>query len=50
MLDVIDKHRGHAHKLDSAFVPLDLLRGGARECWDEALAAGARARASATRR
>jgi ribonucleoside-diphosphate reductase alpha chain len=37
-LDVIDKHRGYAHKLDSALVPLDLL-AAARECWDDALAA-----------
>ncbi|HJQ85005.1 MAG TPA: LAGLIDADG family homing endonuclease [Candidatus Binatia bacterium] len=35
---IIDKHRAHAHKLDAARVPLDLLRA-ARETWDEALAA-----------
>jgi ribonucleoside-diphosphate reductase alpha chain len=36
-LRVIDKHRGHAHKLNPTFVPLDLL-AAARETWDEALA------------
>jgi ribonucleoside-diphosphate reductase alpha chain len=34
---VIDKHRGYAHKLDSALVPLDLL-AAARDAWDSALA------------
>ncbi len=37
-LRVIDKHRGHAYKLDSARVPLDLL-AAARDAWDGALAA-----------
>jgi ribonucleoside-diphosphate reductase alpha chain len=36
-LRVIDKHRGHAHKLNPTYVPLDLL-AAARESWDEALA------------
>ena len=39
MLKVIDKHRSHAHKLDPALVPLDLL-SEARKAWDEALALG----------
>jgi ribonucleoside-diphosphate reductase alpha chain len=39
MLAVIEKHRSYAHKLDSAFVPLDLL-SEARKVWDEALASG----------
>ena len=39
MLDVIAKHRSYAHKLDSAYVPLELLRA-ARAVWDEAYAAG----------
>jgi ribonucleoside-diphosphate reductase alpha chain len=39
MLGVIAKHRGHTHKLDSAFVPLELL-SAARAAWDEAYAAG----------
>jgi ribonucleoside-diphosphate reductase alpha chain len=39
MLKVIERHRSHAYKLDSAHVPLDLLRG-AREAWDEALKLG----------
>jgi ribonucleoside-diphosphate reductase alpha chain len=34
-LHVIDKHRGHAHRLNPTLVPLDLL-GGAREAWDVA--------------
>ncbi len=38
---VIDKHRAHAHKLDPARVPLDLLRA-ARQVWDEALDAARR--------
>jgi ribonucleoside-diphosphate reductase alpha chain len=37
-LHVIDKHRGYAHRLDSALVPLDLL-AAARDAWDSALAA-----------
>jgi ribonucleoside-diphosphate reductase alpha chain len=36
-LHVIEKHRGHAYKLDSALVPLDLL-AAARDAWDGALA------------
>src|SRR6185503_15098251 len=36
-LRVIDKHRAHAHRLNPAYVPLDLL-GAAREVWDGALA------------
>jgi ribonucleoside-diphosphate reductase alpha chain len=39
MLEVIAKHRSYAHKLDSAYVPLDLLRA-ARAVWDEVYAAG----------
>ena len=39
MLKVIERHRGHAYKLDSSYVPLDLLRA-ARESWDEALRLG----------
>jgi ribonucleoside-diphosphate reductase alpha chain len=38
-LRVIEKHRSHAHKLDSSLVPLDVL-AAARECWDEALSHG----------
>ncbi len=34
-LGVIEEHRAHAHKLDSALVPLDLL-AAAREAWDGA--------------
>src|SRR6266571_5942223 len=34
-LGVIEKHRAHAYKLDSALVPLDLL-AAAREAWDGA--------------
>ncbi len=37
-LHVIEKHRGHAYKLNPSLVPLDLL-AAARESWDEALAA-----------
>src|SRR5262249_39173210 len=37
-LHVIEKHRGHAYKLDPSLVPLDLL-AAARESWDDALAA-----------
>jgi ribonucleoside-diphosphate reductase alpha chain len=36
-LHVVEKHRGHAHRLNPTFVPLDLL-SAARESWDEALA------------
>ena len=39
MLGVIGKHRASTHKLDSAFVPLELL-SAARASWDEAAAAG----------
>ena len=39
MLKVIERHRCHAYKLETAHVPLDLLRA-ARESWDEALRAG----------
>jgi len=39
MLKVIERHRGHAYKLDTSYVPLDLLRA-ARESWDEALRLG----------
>lgn len=42
MLDVIDKHRSYAHKLDPSLVPLDLL-SDARKAWDEALACGRKA-------
>ncbi len=35
-LHVIEKHRGHAYKLDSALVPLDML-AAARDAWDGAL-------------
>ncbi|HLH78224.1 MAG TPA: vitamin B12-dependent ribonucleotide reductase [Candidatus Binataceae bacterium] len=35
MLKVIERHRSHAYKLDSAHVPLELQRA-AREVWDEA--------------
>src|SRR5213080_2077586 len=36
-LRVVDKHRAHAHRLDPALVPLDLL-AAAREAWDTGLA------------
>src|SRR5947199_699019 len=36
-LRVVDKHRAHAHRLDPALVPLDLL-AAAREVWDTGLA------------
>jgi ribonucleoside-diphosphate reductase alpha chain len=36
MLDVLAKHRGQAHKLDSTYVPLELL-AAARDVWDDAL-------------
>src|SRR5215475_12650302 len=39
MLGVVAKHRACTHKLDSAFVPLELL-SGARAVWEEAYAAG----------
>jgi ribonucleoside-diphosphate reductase alpha chain len=39
MLGVIERHRGYAYKLESAYVPLEMLRG-AREAWDEALTLG----------
>jgi len=39
MLRVIERHRGCAYKLDSAYVPLDLL-SAAREAWDDALRLG----------
>jgi ribonucleoside-diphosphate reductase alpha chain len=39
MLDVIAKHRSYAHKIDSAYVPLELL-SAARAVWDEAYTAG----------
>ena len=42
MLKVIERHREHAYSLESAHVPLSLLRA-AREVWDEALKAGASA-------
>jgi ribonucleoside-diphosphate reductase alpha chain len=40
MLRVIDKHRQHAHMIDSTLVPKDLLRT-ALTVWDEAYAQGA---------
>jgi ribonucleoside-diphosphate reductase alpha chain len=40
-LCVIAKHRGYAHKLKTALVPLDLL-SAAREVWDRALDEGER--------
>ncbi len=39
MLKVIDKHRQHAHKIDAAFVPRDLLQA-AHDVWDEAYTLG----------
>src|SRR5579875_1856204 len=39
MLKVIERHRAHAYKLETAHVPLELLRA-AREVWDEALKSG----------
>lgn len=42
MLDVIDKHRSYAYKLDPSLVPLDLL-SDARKAWDEALTFGRKA-------
>ena len=40
MLRVIDKHRQHAHMIDSTLVPKELLRS-ALTVWDEAYALGA---------
>ncbi|HUY26939.1 MAG TPA: vitamin B12-dependent ribonucleotide reductase [Candidatus Binataceae bacterium] len=39
MLKVIERHRSHAYRLESSYVPLDLL-GAAREAWDDALKLG----------
>jgi ribonucleoside-diphosphate reductase alpha chain len=39
MLGVIEKHRSHAMKLSTTYVPLDLLHA-ARSAWDQALALG----------
>jgi ribonucleoside-diphosphate reductase alpha chain len=39
MLEVIGKHRGCAHKIDPAYVPLDLL-SAARQVWDDAYGLG----------
>jgi ribonucleoside-diphosphate reductase alpha chain len=39
MLDVIARHRGCAHKIDSAYVPLELL-SAARAAWDDAYTLG----------
>ncbi|HKV53273.1 MAG TPA: vitamin B12-dependent ribonucleotide reductase [Candidatus Binataceae bacterium] len=39
MLKVIDRHRSATRELNSAHVPLDLLRA-ARDCWEEALKLG----------
>jgi ribonucleoside-diphosphate reductase alpha chain len=39
ILEVIAKHRSYAHKVDSAYVPLELL-SAARAVWDEAYTAG----------
>jgi ribonucleoside-diphosphate reductase alpha chain len=36
-LRVVDKHRGHAYRLNPTLVPLDLL-SAARDAWDQALA------------
>jgi ribonucleoside-diphosphate reductase alpha chain len=38
-VEVLAKHRSHSHKIDSAYVPLDLL-SAARQAWDDALALG----------
>jgi ribonucleoside-diphosphate reductase alpha chain len=40
MLNVIDKHRQHAHKIDAALVPRELLRT-AQDVWDDAYVLGA---------
>ncbi len=42
MLDVIAKHRSCAHKIDPAYVPLDLL-SAARTVWDDAYSLGRQA-------
>jgi len=39
MLEILGKHRGHAYKLDSKYVPLDLL-SAARTAWDDACELG----------
>jgi ribonucleoside-diphosphate reductase alpha chain len=39
MLKVIEHHRSYAYKLETAHVPLELLRA-ARESWDDALRSG----------
>lgn len=39
MLDILAKHRSHAYKLDSKFVPLELLKA-ARTSWDDACEIG----------
>jgi ribonucleoside-diphosphate reductase alpha chain len=39
MLDVIGKHRSCAHKIDPAYVPLELL-SAARQVWDDAHSLG----------
>ncbi len=41
MLRVLRKHRSYAHKIDSTYVPLELL-GSARQVWDEAVERGER--------
>jgi ribonucleoside-diphosphate reductase alpha chain len=38
-LGVVAKHRGYAHRLETALVPLDLLRA-ARDVWDDAVRLG----------
>ena len=40
MLRVIDKHRKHAHMVDSSVVPRDIMQA-AHDVWDEAYALGA---------
>jgi ribonucleoside-diphosphate reductase alpha chain len=42
MLEVIARHRGCAHKIDPAYVPLDLL-SAARQVWDDAYSLGRQA-------
>ena len=42
MLKVIERHRSYAYKLESSYVPLDLLRAS-RDAWDEALKVGTNA-------
>ncbi len=39
MIKVMERHRSYAYRLETAHVPLDLLRA-AREAWDEAVKAG----------